>query len=206
VGFEELSQGDDEPPRLNPLALVAIALACVLAGVVVLVFRAPSGPPDPVAGPSPTPQVSLSVAMPSGSASTLLGSPSQKLDLGRICQPVTDGRTSLDVSFYLVNVSTSAVTLMDVEPLLPLAGLRLRGPNRAGGSCEHPGSEAPGGLLAPGGRQLITMRFRLPKTCPQPYPVQARVRLRVNQMVGTTTVPVYADLGAVEFNTCPAPG
>jgi hypothetical protein len=48
------------------------------------------------------------------------------------------------------------------------------------------------------------MRFRLPKDCPQPLPVQATVRLRVNQMTGTTTVPVFADLGSVTFDTCPS--
>jgi hypothetical protein len=74
---------------------------------------------------------------------------------------------------------------------------------KAGGSCARPGTQAAGGLLAPGDVQVVTKRFRLPKDCPAPYPVQATTVLRVNQMTGTTTVPVLNDLGSVDFDRCP---
>lgn len=195
--YEVLNQGEperDEPTSLSPLGWIAIALVCVLVGVVFLVFR---GAGESVSGPVPTTR-----RAPGFSA---MSNPGQNLDLGRICPAVTDGRTTLAVSFTLVNVSHISVTVMDVEPVLPIGGLRPRGANTAGGTCEDPGMEAPGGLLHPGATQLITMRFRLPKECPQPFPVQARVRLRVNQMVGTTTVAVYSDLGSVDFDRCPDP-
>jgi hypothetical protein len=198
VEYEELELGGPEDRTgLSPLAWIALAVACVLAGVMFLIFR---GPGEPVAGPVPDVDAS-----PSGSGLTLAVQPAEKLQLGRICPAVTDGRTTLIVSFNLVNVSTTPITVMDVRPVMPIGGLRPRGPNTAGGTCEHPGSEAPGGLLAPGATQLVTMRFRLPEDCPQAFPVEVRIRLRVHQMVGTTTVPVHSELGSINFDSCPGP-
>jgi len=203
VEFEELNQGEpeQEPAGLGPLTWVAVAVGAVLAGVLILVFTGGDEPldePVPTAAALPGPSVRSDLALAFG--------PGQNLALGRICPAVTDGRKTLTVSFTLVNVGDLNVTLVDVKPVLPMAGLRPRGPNVAGGTCEEPGTDPPGGLLTPGDTQLITMRFRLPAECPQPYPVQARVRLRVNQMVGMTTVSVYDDLGTVDFNSCPVPG
>lgn len=204
--YEELTLGqseNDEPPRPHPLTWVALAVGCLLAGVVLMLLN---GPAEPAAAPLPT-------STPTGPFAGLLGGKGinlttvepQSLGLGRICSAVTDGRRSLSVSFTLVNIGTRDVTVIDVAPVLPIGGLRPLGPNQAGGTCEHPEKQAPGGLLTPGATQLITMRFQLPSRCPQPYPVQARVKLRVNEMVGTTTVAVYNDLGAVDFDTCPDP-
>ncbi|HST85367.1 MAG TPA: hypothetical protein VLL08_26745 [Kineosporiaceae bacterium] len=198
--FEELDQGEpDEPTGLSLLAWAAIAVICLLGGVMFMLFRTDA---EPVEEPSSSTPVALPNSAPNLTTARNLD---QQLGLGRICPAVTDGRKALAVSFNLVNLSDTAVTVMDVEPRLPLGGLRPSGPNTAGGTCEHPGRRAPGGLLFPGDTQLITMRFRLPKKCPQAYPVQARVALRVNQMVGMTTVPVYNDLGAVVFDSCPNP-
>ena len=195
--FEELTQGqpeDDEPTGLSPLTWTAIAVVCVLAGLVFLIFQSPT---EPLAGPTPAhPGVART-------GLSLIEHPAEKLNIGGMCPAVTDGAKTLIVSFTLVNISTMDVVLMDVKPVLPVGGLRSLGANRAGGTCEHPATEAVGGLLTPGESQLITMRFRLPKVCPQAYPLQSRVRLVVNQMVGTTTVPVYSDLGVITFDSCP---
>jgi hypothetical protein len=201
VEYEELSQGEDQdegPAGLGALGWTAIAVVCVLAGVVFLVLR---GPGEPVAGPQPLPTPSSDLA--SASDLALFANPGQRLLIASTCPPVTDGRRALAVSFELQNIGSIDVTLVAVKPVLPLRGLRVLGPATAGGTCERPGAQAPGGLLSPGAKQLITMRFGLPKRCPQPYPVQARVRLRANQMVGTTTATVHNDLGEVNFDTCP---
>ena len=201
--FEELNQGepDDEPTGLSPLAWAAVAVMCLLGGLMFMLFRIDA---EPVVEPSPSTALALPSSGPNqGSNLTASFSPDRQLGLGRICPAVTDGRKTLAVSFNLVNISHSEVTLMDVKPRLPMGGLRPIAPNTAGGTCEHPDKKAPGGLLFPGDTKLITMRFRLPKGCPQPYPVQARIDLWVNQMVGTTTVPVYNDLGSVVFDSCP---
>jgi hypothetical protein len=199
VEYEELSQGDDrneEPAGLGALGRTAVAVVCVLAGVVFLVLRGPGEPDTDALPPEPEPSSSSQLA--------LTADPGQRLVIVATCPPVTDGRLTLAVSFELQNGGDIDVTLVEVKPVLPLAGLRVRGPVTAGGTCEQPGSGAPGGLLAPGAKQLITMRFRLPKECPQAYPVQARVRLRANQMVGTTTARIHNDLGDVDFDTCPS--
>jgi hypothetical protein len=200
VGYEELDDGRPErdPTGLSPWNWTALAVVLVLAGAVFLAFR---GPAELSAGPGPNdgPGPSSAVSPRSGLALTARKEP---LGFGRICPPITAGK-ALVVSFNLVNVGTRAITVMDVEPLPPAGGLRPLGPNRSGGTCEQPGSEAPGGLLGPGATQLITMRFRRPPECPQPVP--ARVRLRVHQMVGTTTVLTHSDLGAITVDPCPAP-
>jgi hypothetical protein len=204
VDYEELTLDGSEPggsPGLRPLTWVVLAVGCVLAGVVVMLLRPPA---DPAAAPPPP---SPAVSPPTWPDANLAGGrgvnlSSNTLTLGRICTPVTDGRRTLALSFTLVNESSIAITLIDVEPVLPIGGLQPRRPNTAGGTCEHPDTQAPGGLLAPGATQLITLRFGLPEQCPQPFPVQARINLRAQQMVGMTTVAVYRDLGAIDFDSC----
>jgi hypothetical protein len=132
-----------------------------------------------------------------------LPAPGENLTLGTVCPAATDHRTTLAISFELLNLTANDVTVIGVTPRLPLGGLRARGPTTAGGSCRKPGADAAGGLITAGQKRLFTMRFRLPKVCPTPLPVQAAVRLTVDQMVGTTTVPVLSDLGSVEFDSCP---
>jgi hypothetical protein len=204
VEYEEIEVGqpeDDGPAGLSPLTWVALAVGCVLVGLVFMLFH---GPPEPVAAPPPSPTASSPFSGIIGGQG-INTRPDERLALGRICPAVTDGSSTLAVSFTLVNISTRDVTLLDVEPVLPIGGLKPHGPNTAGGTCEHPLKETPGGLLGPGATQLITMHFRLPKECPQPFPVQAQIKLRANQMVGMTTVGVYSDLGSIDFDTCPRP-
>jgi len=183
--LEELSQGEDSPSSgLRPLTWAVIALLAVLAGVVVLVR---TGADEPVPGRSAT--------------STPRVDPGQPLVIQKICPELTDGRTRVTVSFELRNLGTRDVTLVNVVPVLPGTGLRLRGPITAGGSCGLPGVETPGGLLTPGQAQLIAMPFWRPEDCSKPAP--ARIVMRAQQMIGTTTVPVVHDVGQVEFDRCP---
>jgi hypothetical protein len=203
VEFEELTQGqseDDEPTGLGSLAWAAIAVGCVLAGAVLMLFRTGV---ESVSEPQQRTPLAVPNSGPSREDSlTLVLNPEQRLRLGRICQAVRVDRNTLAVSVTVVNDGDVDVILMDVEPVL-IGGLKPRGPNTAGGTCEQPGTEAPGGLLTPGATQLVTMRFRLPEQCAQPSPLPVRVDLRVHQMVGTTTVPLSGDLGSVTFDRCP---
>jgi hypothetical protein len=204
VVVEELEQGGDlEPSRLGPGAWIGIALAAVVAGAFLL-----SGPGGggTDALPSITPPVQTFTAepIPGPSVQSLVNDPGASLNIGLVCPAITDGRRSLSVSFELVNIGSTSVTVLGVKPLLPLAGLRPVGTTKSGGSCGEPGRNPTGGILFAGQKELFTMMFQLPKNCPKALPVQASVRLRVNQMVGTTTVPVFSDLGSVEFVTCPS--
>jgi hypothetical protein len=202
VVVEELdSGGGDEPSHLGPVAWVAIALACLVGGL--LLLSGPRGGPT-AAEPGFTPPVQTfsAVPIPGPSVQPVPDDPSQVLTIGLVCPATTDGRKSLSVSFVLVNVGGTDVTLLSVVPLLPMNGMQPVGKTTTGGTCAQPGTEVGGGLLAPGEQRLFTMRFLLSTDCPQALPVQASVRLRVNQMVGTTTVPVFSDLGSVHFDMC----
>jgi hypothetical protein len=203
VQAEELAQGrpeDDSPTGLGPPAWSLIAVLCLLAGVAFLAFRDTAEPAPTTGRPTPT------EAQPSRRSDLAsITSPQQRLDFGRICQAVAKGPSTLEISFTLVNVSSTEVTLIDVQPVARVGGLRPLGPKLAGGTCEDPGREPLGGLLGPGDTQLITMRFQMPKTCPQPPPGPAQVGVRATMMVGTTTVPVFANLGSVTFESCPDP-
>ena len=130
----------------------------------------------------------------------------QYFDVGTICPAVTDRVHTLLLSFTLTNITTATVTVERVEPVLPLQGLRTVSIDIAGGTCdEHRG--APTALEVPAGTALlVTFRFLLPATCPKPLPVQVRVDVRSGSAVLTTVVPLYNDLGAVNFDTCPSAG
>ena len=202
---EELdSGGGGEPSHLGPAAWVAIALACLVGGV--LLLSGPRGSTPRVAEPAFTLPVQTfsAVPIPGPSVQPVPDDPSLTLNIGLVCPATTDGRKTLSVSFVLVNIGGTDVTLLSVRPRLPLPGLQPIGKTTTGGTCAQPGTQVGGGLLAPGEQRMFTMRFRLPKDCPQALPVQATVRLRVNQMVGTTTVPVFSDLGSLHFVTCPS--
>jgi hypothetical protein len=204
VVVEELAQGGDGgPSRLGPLAWVVIALICVGGGV--LLLSGHGGGTSAATGSATPPAPTSSAAQPHPSlVQDAPDDPRLTVNIGAVCPASTDGRKRLRVSFELVNLGANDVTLLGVKPLLPLHGLQPVGTATSGGSCAQPGTGASGGLLPAGEKRLFTMHFRLPKSCPQPFPVQASVRLRVDQMVGTTTVPVFADLGSVEFDTCPS--
>lgn len=192
MDLEELSHGAAEPARVPLGGWIGLALASVLAGVAFMVLN---GPPPVEPGPRPGLEAPGLAARPPG-----------VLSIGAVCPPVTDGPDVLAVSFELQNLSGSPLTLLDVQPVPPAGGLSPTGVVTAGGSCRVPGVDRPGGLLRPEEIQLITLRFDLPAECPQPYPVQVRVGLRAEQMVGTTTAPVRRDLGEVRFDTCPRDG
>jgi hypothetical protein len=203
VDVEELSQGEDvQPSRLGPIAWLGLALVCLIGGVLLLSGQNDATSADPVATPVQT--FSPAPVFPAPKLRVLPTDLADTLSIGKVCPARSDGHSTLVVSFELVNIGISNVTVIDVKPLLPLPGLHPEGRTLAGGSCQRLGTETPAGLMSPDDRRLFTMLFRLPPTCPQASPVQASIRVRVNQMIGTTTVAVFNDLGAVTFDTCPS--
>lgn len=197
---DEISQGRDRVPfwgRLpHRLRLGAVVLAVAVAAAAIAVEVGRSRPPGGSAGRSPG---STRTATPGAAPATFA--------VGALCPPVTDHATTLLLSFTLVNLTAAPVTVVRIEPYLPLQGLDTVSINIAGGGCdEH--HAAPAGLEVPPGQSLrVTFRLLLRPTCPQPLPVQARVDVRTSaQDVVTEIVPVYADLGSIAFNTCPSAG
>jgi hypothetical protein len=184
----------------------ALAGAGLIAGAIGYgLLRGYGKPHAPI--PSPIPSA------PTASAAPAL--PGTYVRVSRICQPVTDHRHVLTLSFLLTNVADVPVTVSAVQPLLPLGGLDTVSIDIAGGTCSAP-EVAPAGLDLPiGDSLLVTFRFLLPATCPQPLPVQVRALVvsgpasSGNQpgAPGVTTtrndLPLFPDLGAIPFDSCP---
>jgi hypothetical protein len=173
MDVEELGQEEPQSEaggrgrsRINPLVWVALALGCLVAGFLVLSPGSPgpsSTEPLPLThqnGPKPSPRPI--VARPTG--------PDQRQYVGvtMICPAVTDHRKRLAVTFQLSNVSESDVFVTSVRSVLPLHGLRPRGPATAGGSCPNPANLAARGLISPEQSRFYTLNFALPNNCPAP--------------------------------------
>jgi hypothetical protein len=186
--------------RSRTALLVLLAAAVVVAGVVSLrrgveplEVRAPTSPPAAQMPPLPG-QVPPAATGP-------LEVPA--LSVGEVCQPPrTDGRTRLDLSFTLVNTVDRPVTLVRVEPLFPLAGLRALATELRSGSCTAPGPKLRSDEVRGRGTMLVVFRLGLPTTCPAPLPVQATVAVRLGSRHTATDFPLLSDLGGIHFATC----
>ncbi len=210
MGVEVLSNGGDEDDvALGSLGWLGLALTAGIVGLLLLpghhedaVQAAPDQSDRHQAAPGP---VSTFGVLPVPGLSESAGPARDDLNLGRQCPARIDADSHLLVSFELRNLGTDPVTVTSVKPLLALSGLASAGPITSGGSCERPGSKGVGGLMYSGDKQLFTLRFRMPKQCPQPFPVLTAIKVRVGEMVAQTTAGVYADLGSVSFDACPDP-
>jgi hypothetical protein len=212
VGVEVLSNGKTEDdPGLSSLGWVVLALTAAIVGM----FLLPSHHEDATqadrqqadrqqAAPGPVSTFAV-LPVPGLSESESPLDPRESLNIGRQCPARTDPGGALLVSFELQNFGTDPVTVTSLKPLLALSGLTSAGSITSGGTCAKPGSKGVGGLMYAGDKQLFTLRFRMPKQCPQPFPVQTSIRVRVGEMVAETTAGVYADLGSVSFDACPDP-
>ncbi len=134
----------------------------------------------------------------------MVATPTSPLRLDERCEPVTDGRDQLEVSFTLINVGGEAVDLTYARPVLPLYGLEDLGTTVSLGHCDDPLlSDTPSHLVAPGESVHIRFTLKLPPDCPQPYPVNAEIT--VSQGSGDDRrfgVGLYPDLGSLAFTTC----
>lgn len=198
MGVEEISSGPKRERRPWGWALVA---AVVALGVVLVVTLQRGGSRRTPVAPTPAPSGGVRSA-PESTPAPRARSVLTAVDVGSVCPAVTDGRTALDVAFTLVNVSDVPVDVLEVDPLLPLQGLQTLSTSVRGGICGRPDPTPAVGPLQPGEALLVIFRFGLPSACPQPLPVQARVRVRAASQVLTGELAVYADLGAVDFDAC----
>jgi hypothetical protein len=197
VGDEIGGPGGPPPRHARVALLVLVVAAVVVAGVVSLrrgvepvQVEPPAGPPA-VQMPPPPGQL----APPTGALPAL--------SVGELCRPVrTDGRTRLGVSFTLVNTLDNPVTLVRVEPVFPLRGLRALSTEIRSGSCAAPGPPVRTGEIRGHGTVLAVFLLGLPPTCPAPLPVQARVAERRGTSPVVATVPLLNDLGTLHFTTC----
>ena len=141
-------------------------------------------------------------AIPAPSVQKVADDPGQDLNVATVCKPVTDGSTTLTVSFDLVNFGKKDLDVTAIDPTLPMGGLTPTGKIVSGGLCAHPGTNPALGSVYSNGHKLYTMKFKLPDTCPQGLQIQAVVHLKMDGKASTTTVPVLQDLKNVDFETC----
>lgn len=153
----------------------------------------------------PTPSPSDSTPSPSPTVQQRPGVADAEFRLGGECDPVVTPRR-LQLTFTLVNPDPVDLILLNVEPDLPLPGLEWLRIEAALGGCGQP-TGALTELRVPSGEAVVvSFWFELPPTCPQPNPVGAIVTSRVfdvSQSAHRSPIPIYPDLGSIDFATCP---
>ena len=194
---------DTAPTSRRTRALLAglVAAAVVVAGVVALRRGVDPVEVRPPASPPAVQMPSLPGQLEPAPTESLPAVPA--LLVSEVCQPLrTDGRTTLDVSFTLVNTLARPVTLVRITPVFPLPGLRALSTEYRAGSCAAPGAPLHTGDVRGGGTLLVVLRLGLPPTCPAPYPVEADLTERRDGRTVTAGVHLLSDLGGVRFTTC----
>jgi hypothetical protein len=195
MALDEIQQGPARQRRRRPPPgwLLGVVIAAVVAVGVWTALR-PGSLASPSASPAPAPRPTAVAPSPSTVA--------QLVHVGAVCKPVTDGARTLTVSFTVVSLASTPITLADIHPSLPMGGLTTLSSTVEGGTCDAPDPTSAGRRLAPGGSAAVVFTFRLPRECPAPYPVQAYVLVGVGDGVVADGVPVLADLGGVDFTAC----
>lgn len=195
------------------LLIVGIA---VLAAVVSLLGRH-RGPPSAQPRPTFAPRTTAASAPPTASATPAASTtpvptpaatapgPSPLVQADSVCPVVTDGRTKLTVTFVLRNSTTLPEAIVAIAPELPIGGLTSRTVTLQRGTCAHrlgqpvaPANQS----LKPHATAVISLAFTLPKRCPAPYPVSAVVTVRVQGVQAQDDLPLFTDLGGIDFDLC----
>ena len=200
------------PPLAGRVAWSAVAVvALVSAGLAAPSLLDPGTPesgraPAPVvpttapADPAPAPATSTPPAVDPPRLPRAAGSP---VSVEAVCTVGTDHTRQLAVRFLMTNETAADLTVLSVRPVLPLGGLRTVGISVVRGDCYRWLPGGPDDVVPPGDSRAVTMRFLLPRTCPWPLPVQARVRVRGPDGTRGQTLRVLSDLGGTDFESCP---
>ncbi len=164
---------------------------------------APTPPPSAAGTPTPVPDpafaaTSAVVVVPSG--------PAGPVRSVAVCPATRPTLTSLAVSFVLLNPTAETERVVSITPRTPTAGLRATELFvRTGGCVTDVGTpRIPAGVaIKPGKSIVVVMRFELPDACPQPVPVGANVTVTGSRGPIVTSLPLFEDLGSVQFQNCP---
>src|SRR5262245_16933942 len=118
---------------------------------------------------------------------------------------VQDG-TTLELGLEILNLSTSSVTLLGAEAVLPMAGLRPLG--AVWGTCGQPGGVdvATQFPLPPGATTWLRMTFEVLVPCPAPYPVQVNLTYEKSGTPAITYLGGCSDLGDIPYTGCSTNG
>jgi hypothetical protein len=136
------------------------------------------------------------------SAATVFAAGDPLIDTGHRCA-VQLGH-ALQLGVEVVNQSDRAVALRQIEPVLPLGGLKAVA-SRWGtcGALPEPG-QGPGQatVLGPGATGWLTVTFDVMVSCPQPLPVQFKISFVQAGRLVTAEFAGFPDLGQVQYNNC----
>ena len=221
MSHDEVEHGDEAEPGRSYGWYVIIAVAIVVALVSMLGrhHASSAGPttPLPTLSPLPGPAATSSAAPastapaitdpPTTPAAAVLEGPPGLVEQGAVCRPIQLTPTSLSVSFLLLNPTAHTEKLVSIAERLPMGGLKPQGTYVRSGTCTAiPGAlRKPAGLvLKPGNYTIVVMNFGLPDSCPQPVPVGATVVVTGSQGPIVNSLPVFGDLGDVQFENCPS--
>ena len=130
----------------------------------------------------------------------------------------------LQLGVEVINLLGSPVTLRQVSPVLPLAGLRQVSQQWAPCGALSPSWQAAGGgtivfigvpsgevgavsaagatVLPPNGTAWLSVTFRVQVACPRRLPVQFSVRYLENGRMATTQLPGFLDLRQIKYSGC----
>ena len=178
--------------------------------------------PPPAAGSAP-PGSAASVGGPGAYSSGLaVAGLSGLIQTGGACS-VQRGQ-ELQLGVEVINLFGTPVTLRQVSPVLPLAGLRQVSQQWAPCGALSPSWQAAGGgtivfigvpsgevgavsaagatVLPPNGTAWLSVTFRVLVACPRPLPVQFSVRYLENGRTASTQLPGFLDLRQIEYTGC----
>ena len=111
---------------------------------------------------------------------------------------------ALQLGVEVVNRSDGTVALRQIEPVLPLGGLKAVASRW--GTCGALPELGPGPgqatALGPGATGWLTVTFDVMVGCPQPLPVQFKISYAQAGRSVTAELPGFPDLGQVRYNNC----
>jgi hypothetical protein len=107
---------------------------------------------------------------------------------------------ALQLGVEIVNQSDRAVALRQIEPVLPLGGLKAVASRW--GTCGALGPGGPAPSLGAGAAGWLTVTFDVIVSCPQPYPVQLKISYVQAGRLVTAELDGFPDLGQVHYNNC----
>ena len=113
---------------------------------------------------------------------------------------------ALQLGVEVVNQSDRAVALRQIEPVLPLGGLKAVASRW--GTCGALPELGPGQAtaLGPGATGWLTVTFDVMVSCPQPLPVQFKISYVQAGRLVTAELAGFPDLGQVQYNNCGTTG
>jgi hypothetical protein len=134
------------------------------------------------------------------SAATVFATGGPLIDTGNRCAVQLDHGLQLGVE--VMNQSDRAVALRQIEPVLPLGGLKAVASRW--GTCGALPEPGPGQAtaLGPGATGWLTVTFDVMVSCPQPLPVQFKISYVQAGRLVTAEFAGFPDLGQVQYNNC----